>query len=524
MNSVLKRSASLYEHIDRRFRAPEVDGRSVALLGALLALELIAFSVAKLPIIGRFELFLTMDYGGNLSLQRLLDQGLQPTTDFFYPYGLLPLLFGRVWFGLLGLTPSAYLAAVVFFHLAIGFGLARALGAFRVGLPGVLLMIVALPIMVAPTYANLCHALEGLFLILALGSQARGRHAEALAITTVALFSKPSMPYIYGAILTSIIVARCRFRPRLIVRELAPAAGTLVLLAAGIGFAFGFRPLLNVLIPVQMARIYQAVNFGFFQGIGRRFWLPPDAGVEHYLGTVRGLWIAATIVLTLAAVIALFLWLTRRKSAPLPNPAAEMIVTTAFLHWAFLSLFFGADISWLYYSYLLVLGVAAIAAWGKTGSRIVLILAALALAADRALPRELLGPWREVGLSPRILGLWTTPDVDSAWREVLAEVGDENPVFLSLFDNAGTLFPEFAPPVDFFIVPGMETMMGATAHARRIDEAQVVVLPGPSLIPESTSRFLTKECPAITEALTDFEPSGGNDYFTIYRRTTLSPD
>ena len=256
MNRLLSEVSGLYSRIDRRFRGPEIDHRAVAILGALLACELIALTAAKLPIIGRFELFLTMDYGANLSLQRLLDQGLQPTSDFFYPYGLLPLLFGRAWFGLFGLTPVAYLGCVVGFHCAFAWGLARALAAFRVGLPGIILMIAALPIMVAPTYANLCHALEGLFLILALGSQARGRHGEALALATVALFSKPSMPYVYGALLTGlIIVARCEFRPRVVLRQLAPAAVTLAGLVVSVGLFFGFRPLLTVLVPVQMARI-----------------------------------------------------------------------------------------------------------------------------------------------------------------------------------------------------------------------------------------------------------------------------
>ena len=132
---------------------------------------------------------------------------------------------------------------------------------------------------------------------------------------------------------------------------------------------------------------------------------------------MRGFWIAATVVLTFAALVLLAVASFMKKSTTLPaSSAGEMIVTTALLHWTFVCLFFGSDISWLYYSYLLVLGVAGIAAWGKTGPRVVLALAVLGLAADRALPREFLGPWKEVGLSPRIVGLWTSPAVEKAWR------------------------------------------------------------------------------------------------------------
>ena len=51
------------------------------------------------PTVSTFENFLFADWGANLTAQALIDQGDRPTVEFFYPYGLLPLLFGRFWFG-----------------------------------------------------------------------------------------------------------------------------------------------------------------------------------------------------------------------------------------------------------------------------------------------------------------------------------------------------------------------------------------------------------------------------------------
>lgn len=522
--------------LDIVLRRPVPDRRALVVLGALLSTLLLAHSAAKLPVIARFELFLAMDYGANLSLQYVLDQGLRPTVDFFYPYGLLPLLVGRVWFALFGRTPHAYLALVAVTQVAVGYALAWCILALRSGWPGALLIVTALPFTVPPTYANVCHALETVLLISALALQARGRRSHALALAGVALFTKPSMAYIYGAVLVVCIVVdwlRHRREPGTtlgsLLREFAPAAAAVATLALLLAAWFGPDVLLRSLFPVQGAQVYAAQGFGFFRGHGRRFWWPEGATVAHYLGTPRGFWLAATITLTLAAILlrraglgppnSTLSELPRTYDLPNPPPTREFLRTTAVLHWSFLALFFGAEISWLYYAFILVLGVAALGAGGLRVRRTVLLLAFLALLADRTLPREYLDGWRPVGPRPRVAGLWTDPEGARAWTEIRRQCRGERPLFLALFPNAYALYPDaFAPPVDFLLNPGLEHSVEADARARQVRQARVVVVPGPALLDERMRSLLTRDCPALAAALADFRPSGGNAHYTLYRR------
>jgi hypothetical protein len=85
-----------------------------------------AFSGWKLAaLVGLFAAFafvrylsLTLGFGGvsfgdqgwPLAVDALLDDGLVPTRDFGYFYGLLPLAFDRIWFAIVGRTPEAVAA------------------------------------------------------------------------------------------------------------------------------------------------------------------------------------------------------------------------------------------------------------------------------------------------------------------------------------------------------------------------------------------------------------------------------
>jgi hypothetical protein len=71
-------------------------------LTLLFMAESLALALLQLPQNLSFDGFAILDQGANLKAQQLLDQGLVPTVDFGYVYGLLPLLIGRAWFALLG--------------------------------------------------------------------------------------------------------------------------------------------------------------------------------------------------------------------------------------------------------------------------------------------------------------------------------------------------------------------------------------------------------------------------------------
>src|SRR4051812_39802197 len=81
-------------------------GRRLLLFGALPLLVL-ALGVIRAPASVTLTNFAFDDPGSNLTVQWLSDRGMRPVAEVGYPYGLLTLVIGKVWFGLAGLTPWA---------------------------------------------------------------------------------------------------------------------------------------------------------------------------------------------------------------------------------------------------------------------------------------------------------------------------------------------------------------------------------------------------------------------------------
>src|SRR5262245_1910812 len=79
----------------------------ISFLTALFAAEVVAASASRLPN-EMFLRFVAMDSGAELAIQDMISRGSRPGVDFGYPYGLLPLLIGRAWYGLAGSTPRSF--------------------------------------------------------------------------------------------------------------------------------------------------------------------------------------------------------------------------------------------------------------------------------------------------------------------------------------------------------------------------------------------------------------------------------
>jgi hypothetical protein len=486
--------------------------RNAAVLGLILAVELFAFAALKLPTIGRLELFLFRDWGSNLTVQDLLDRGLIPIRDFHYPYGLLPLAVGRAWFGTFGLTPWAYLAAVAACHLLVAWGLARAVLALRAGLLGAVLMVAALPLAIPPTYPNLCHGLEASCLIHGLAELANGRKARALALATICLFDKASMAYVLGAVLVTLIVhdhvRSGRMRPAELARSFAPAAVVGAVLAATLAGWLGVRTLVRSLLPLSAPGYYEAARFGFFFGRGRSFLLPPDVSLAHYLGTQRTYWMAASLFLS-AGALASVVRPGRRHG--------RVILACAIMHVAFVCLFYGNEAYWIFYAYLLAIGVTALMTWGGAWRGCGVAVLLLALASDRSLPREFLNGWREVGLHPAAWGLWTTPRQAASWREVLRQIKGRRPVILCHSGCATVLYRDFAPAVALYLAQGMDLTPDMCRQAEQIREGSVVVVPTGASQADEMYDYLTG-VPLIREAHSGYRLTWADPYFEIYER------
>src|SRR5580704_7565873 len=129
--------------------APAVEERSGSVLSyrallLLCSLETLAISFARLSESMRFDRFAFCDHGANLTLQYLIAQGLRPSIDFGYHYGLLPALVGRIWFGLFGATPWSYQAAMVIAELLCAWAIAKILSQLKVGGVGLALAFITL--------------------------------------------------------------------------------------------------------------------------------------------------------------------------------------------------------------------------------------------------------------------------------------------------------------------------------------------------------------------------------------------
>jgi hypothetical protein len=486
---------------------------------ALLAAGLLAIATLKLPVIARFEVFQFGDWGANLTVQALIDRGERPTIDFFYPYGLLPLMAGRAWFGLWGRTPAAYLGAVAACHVLTAWAVGRLVRALDLGWIGVMFLIAALPLTFPPTYPSLAHGLEAVLITHALASQAKGRRDHALALAGLAALAKPSMGYVYGALLLALIVLSHRGRAGSITRDLRPTVAVLGGTGLTLAAVFGPATLIGSLLPGATAELYKHAHYGFFRGNGRDFWLPPGAGLRHYVGTPRGYWLAATLLLLGGTATALVRLFAGRDDDDAGRRAAETVLTCATLHVAYACLFFGGADSWWYYAYLPALGAAALTGLGRPMCWGVAALILPALASDWTQRREIADAWRAA--DARNDGLWISTDSLSEWRAVLDQIDDRSAVLLAMSGCGELTYRDrFAPPVCIFLLQGMDDTIDVRRKAEQVRRAEVVVVPK---VPAGTLAFRLG-CPAFRAALVGKARTFDGRYYAVYRRVELALD
>ena len=126
-------------------------------LTIVLILDVSAVAIFHSPLL-RFNRFAIFDSGGALAIQDLIRREFRPGIDFGYLYGLLPLLLGRIWYGLDSLSPDAFHVQVMACTVLMVSGMARFAAHGRVGLAGIVLV----------TYIGLVQSLEQALLVKAL--------------------------------------------------------------------------------------------------------------------------------------------------------------------------------------------------------------------------------------------------------------------------------------------------------------------------------------------------------------------
>lgn len=432
--------------------------------------------VRLLPVVLGFVFVLMADAGWALGTDAAwADHGLVPTKDFAYFYGLLTLVVDRGWFALFGRTPTAVALLVAVCNLATAAGLVLFGRGVGVGRIGRVLLAVAAPIAVMPLgFPSPAHALEAALLALALGSQAVGRPAVSLVLCVLAVFVKPALGFVYGPILVAVILTApgswaLRFR------NLIPAAVTAVVVAGSLAAVFGTGPVAETLFPLSATKVYAADRYGFFFGIGRKFWVPEPFNPLYYLLTPAGFWLAATLLLIAGSVP-----LIRR----LRDRRASTVLTCLVLHAVFVLVLFGNQYSWLYYAFLPVCGAAGvIAGWEQDEQRrswktiLAIGLCGLAVSGQSLMALEAGKLWTAVVRSDDTGGLYAFPEDEAAMREIRGLAKTNRVLVLTRSGGPGVVFPELDGPHGWYLLRPVALPVEIERMRGQIREADYLVIP-----------------------------------------------
>ena len=267
---------------------------------------ILLWDLLELPQLLNFRAYAFNDPGSNLTINYLISHGYRPVIDFGYPYGLLGIVANLAWFRAVPLTPAGYQTASIICQLGVACALARIARALALRPLQLIFLFVAIGRAVIPTYWNFAHALEAVLISFAMAEQARGARANALALTTTAVFAKPSMGIVYSALLLTLI-ALDLYRRRTTglaawFKQIRPATIVGLSLCAILGIGFGLEVLYRTVIPLSGAAEYRALKWGFFNESGASFWHPAGANWHYYAGTMIGLWAVAGAYLVWGAI------------------------------------------------------------------------------------------------------------------------------------------------------------------------------------------------------------------------------
>lgn len=492
--------------------------RTESWIFAILAAEIIALNFLWVPVNLDFAHFAFCDNGANLSLQYLISHGYRPTIDFAYPYGLLPILLGRIWFAIAGLSPIAFQILILLCELGMGYAFARIAAVLHLSGISIAIILITLWFSIHPNYPSITHSSEALLLTLAMSEQASRRRKRALIFSSAAVFAKPSMGYVYLAWMVMLWFGgtpRSERRERFLSELFIPVAATGAVCGAVLSAIYGPRVLIRTLFPLEGLGVYKALNDGFFRGSGRLFWDPSHNSVLSYLFGPAGLWIFATIFLTCAAFgAARRIWFEPDSGNAPESMRDEIILTCFLLHAAFVCVFFGNQASWFYYSYFLVIGVATAACLGTVGRRggfVVCCLGALSLfGATLAILRD----WKTQ--QPRAVTAWLwSPRAEAAeWSHVQGITSGKHATILDTKGAAELIFPQFQPPTSLYLDRGLMRQAEIDRKVQQLADSDLVVV---SLGPVTCGGI--PRAPEIQGAMRNFDPIFRGQFFIVYQST-----
>jgi hypothetical protein len=470
----------------------------------------------KWPILHNFNWFAFWDFGAYLVTHYLLRLGYLPVTDFGWQYGLLPLLLQELWFHFMAASPASMVVLSIPVALLFTIAIARFTN-LESRAAGHALMLISFPIIV-PLLVDLPQALEPALLAVGLLLQARGKRAQSLAFATAACFTKPSMAYLYGLVLLIFIVVDLHRRDRISIASLARALRPAVLTGLGLtlllGITDGWIALFSSLLPLAGSQVYRALHFGWSGALLGWFYFP---GVRpaYYLGTPIAFWLLSTFYLIGALVLTGWRILQNRIPAP---GNYEIVLTCALLHLGFVALFYGSAASWIYYAYILVMGVVATDAWSPHLARVVWGLCALAVIGNYAALKSSILDWKTMKQSSVTAGLFALPAESAEWEQVTSVVKGKNPALFTWTGGAAVLFPWLRKPVAAPMVPGLATRREIHDEVQELRSANAVIVP----TLEFGNPITNWPGPEFQNVLDNSKLVFKGVYFEVYERATSS--
>jgi hypothetical protein len=482
-------------------------------LSIALSVEAVVLNLLQLPGSLGFG-FLFGDTGANVTAQYLVANGYRPNVDFGYSYGLLSLFLGHVWFSVAGSTPIAYQGAMIVTSIVLAFGLARFADNLHLSWTGIAFIAAALIIAIRPYYWNFAHAVEAALLCHAFAAQADGKTPTALALTTAAALAKPSLGFFYGAWLLVSALLKLRASGGWTRTALEKLLTPSIVVAAALGGlmigVYGALPLWRTILPFTGASNYRLEHLGL-SGEGRYFFYSPGVRIGYYLGTFAGVWIVGTIWLIGTAALCAYRFLAGLRDRLPVEMATEMVLTCGLLHLIFITILFGTSQSWAYYSYILVMGIAASSKLSHQAGNVVIGLAFMSLLSQKATWQDSIRAWRTTRPAADALGLWTAPDEANEWAAVRKLATGKNATILTCEGSAEVAFPEFRKPVSLYLIPGIPTAGEIERKVAEISSSSMVIVP--VFYPVNFCQLPT--WPQFAAALRSFRPVSNGKYFEV---------
>lgn len=477
----------LYEMIPPSATASRPHGARRWLGCFLLFLALVIFlQILHLPQDLDYSAFAFGDPGANLNVAYLVRHGYRPGVDFGHPYGLLEVLVVDLWFRLAGPTPLAYALLIFLLQVLMVAVLAEFVVSARLRTIPILFLAIALPIFLWVNFFNASHAIETLCLLAAITAHLKGRYDLALAAAAAAVLARPSLGYVYGAFLLSVVllkIIRGRKLKASVLLLPSVSTGCLILLLA---WRFGYSALLRTAFPRTGMANYRMLDYGFFRR-GMAFWWPSPFTIHHYLG-VPGFWLLATGGVILLGPIALL----RAGRADEPQQRkgeivlAAAIVTFVWIFVAFSHQWIGG---WILYLFFAVLAVSLLGDFFPRFGLALGLLILLALNAERHDVEASVTEWRATGTSTLFPHMFSSGDENQLLGQIFAVVRNHQTAVVQCSGAISLLHDGLGEPEGEFPLPGITMPQEASRMKSEVAAAEFVFIPMPPWYKSDTTIF-----------------------------------